>query len=521
MRIHKALAHHTNVVFKKTLFHLLVIRSRVFHRLIVKKTRVTIFGSCRQDSIYSHFRVSCIRDALTYPHYSKEIIQAIEYCKDTEIKIPNWAFRNTQIGLKLGSRLSLNRAFQKSDVFVIEIASMLEYIYEGVYLHHEVYDNPLNNGSHLGIEKARILRREQTLSELSEDLEKIIELLNGKQVVFACHISTRSTGRRAELTRTLVDFCTDRGIPFFNPSEMLEYYNERDLFVQEPVLSHLSEFGHRIAGYRYKEIIELRAIRMKTAFNPLVQTLEPPPDEIGGFTSGFGDYLNGALKIHEIAAKLKRTPLVDFGDSAMSTYLVNKYVNAGQSVTPKIFHEDPDTSFVSVEKVFTNKKHQKPLSEASRDFVYRNCLSKKLVLTEEISKAREALGLTPKSYRVLHIRVSDDFDVNPEPRILAHIVDLLNKEDFFQDVTLIILSNSNAVREHFKEIGLKSPQAYVQHSADPAATKESIRQMLSEFFLISEATSVYQISTYEWGSGFSSLAAELFDIPIQKIRVRI
>ena len=43
--------------------------------------KVTSFGSCRQYSLGNHFDLTHIQEELTYPHYSKEIIQAIEYCK--------------------------------------------------------------------------------------------------------------------------------------------------------------------------------------------------------------------------------------------------------------------------------------------------------------------------------------------------------------------------------------------------------------------------------------------------------
>ena len=42
--------------------------------------KITIFGSCRQV-IEQEFVISKIQEELTYPHYSKEIIQAIEFCK--------------------------------------------------------------------------------------------------------------------------------------------------------------------------------------------------------------------------------------------------------------------------------------------------------------------------------------------------------------------------------------------------------------------------------------------------------
>jgi hypothetical protein len=42
---------------------------------------VTVFGSCRQSSIRDYFNTTNIQDTLTFPHYTKEVIQAISYCK--------------------------------------------------------------------------------------------------------------------------------------------------------------------------------------------------------------------------------------------------------------------------------------------------------------------------------------------------------------------------------------------------------------------------------------------------------
>ena len=42
---------------------------------------ITILGSCRQESLYKNYNITSIQKNISYPHYTKEIIQAIEYCK--------------------------------------------------------------------------------------------------------------------------------------------------------------------------------------------------------------------------------------------------------------------------------------------------------------------------------------------------------------------------------------------------------------------------------------------------------
>ena len=45
--------------------------------------KISIFGSCRQYPLKKYFNTTSFQDDLTYPHYTKEIIQAIEYCNGT------------------------------------------------------------------------------------------------------------------------------------------------------------------------------------------------------------------------------------------------------------------------------------------------------------------------------------------------------------------------------------------------------------------------------------------------------
>lgn len=487
--------------------------------LFQPKPVITIFGSCRQDSIYDHFKVTNIRNGLTYPHYSKEVIQAINYCRDTGFSVPDIAFRNTQIFSQLATRKSLKKSFDRTDIFIIEIASMLEYKYDGVYLHHEIYDNPTTHQKFQGFDLATVERTEQTISELMSDLETIVELLRGKDVIFACHFNTRKTGRRAELESVILQFCKERNIKTFVPRELLEFYTENEVFVEEKILSHFSEFGHRIAGYRFKELIEIVSLKRESIIRPLVQKLEKPPLGIDGYTSGFGDFLNGALKVYEMARRLNRVPLVDLGDSLLSDHLRNSFDSEGFGETRKVFHEHHDFAFSQTTTVFTNKVPRDELNEESRDFIFRNCLSQQEGQRRETKQIFEQLKLIRNQYVILHVRVDDKFDSNPSQSVLLSIQEIIRQLDFNKSTRLLLLSNSNKVRAHFASLGIESPSAHVQHSADPEATQSSISNMLTEFFILGNSKHIYQLSTHEWGSGFSSLAAKLFDVPISKVRI--
>ena len=49
-------------------------------------TDITILGSCRQDSLYKKYRITSIKNNLSYPHYSKEVLQVLNYCMFDNLK---------------------------------------------------------------------------------------------------------------------------------------------------------------------------------------------------------------------------------------------------------------------------------------------------------------------------------------------------------------------------------------------------------------------------------------------------
>ena len=47
---------------------------------------VTIFGSCRQYSIKEIYKCTDIQEEISYPHYTKEVLQIIDYLKNINLK---------------------------------------------------------------------------------------------------------------------------------------------------------------------------------------------------------------------------------------------------------------------------------------------------------------------------------------------------------------------------------------------------------------------------------------------------
>jgi hypothetical protein len=213
---------------------------------------ITLFGSCRQHSIRNHYIVTDIQENLTYPHYTKEVIQAITYCKGTH------AFDNslTQHCFRAGIlhkrpilyQKELQRQFENTDVFVVEIASRIAYEWNGLYVHHILTEEQY--GFH---DISNIRQRDLTDDEIEADLLTIKRELYPKKLLVVPHVYTRTHGKRYELVQLLERLCYKHDIPFMNPSARTQHI--QGIYENEQAF-HYTPTGHALIGQHYKEVIE-------------------------------------------------------------------------------------------------------------------------------------------------------------------------------------------------------------------------------------------------------------------------
>lgn len=213
---------------------------------------ITILGSCRQSSIKFNYKVTNIQELLTFPHYTKEIIQAIEYCKNIhtfDSKLSRYCFQVGIINKSVIDNRVIRDEFNKTDIFVLEIASRLSYKWNGVYVHHILTEpqygfNEIDN----------IVIEELTDDEIEKDILKIRELLYPKKILIVSHIYTREYGKRYDLVNLLRNITSKYDIPFMDPSKLLK--NIPGVYEEEPLLAHYTEKGNLLIGNEYKKIID-------------------------------------------------------------------------------------------------------------------------------------------------------------------------------------------------------------------------------------------------------------------------
>jgi hypothetical protein len=215
--------------------------------------KIVTFGSCRQHPIGKYFEVSPLQEYLTYPHYSKEILQAIQFSKGTVSLSGEESMRCFRTGIlqkKPVSQALCMSELKSSDIVVIEIASRISYEYNNRFVHHILTEKGYGFGD---IEN--IHTRDIQDDELKEDIIKIKELLHPKPLIIVCHLYTRKTGKRYELIQALLDISNELNIPLINPSKLLEKYEAKDIYLDEPILAHYTEYGKQVIAEEYKKVI--------------------------------------------------------------------------------------------------------------------------------------------------------------------------------------------------------------------------------------------------------------------------
>lgn len=233
---------------------------------------LTIFGSCRQDSLYKIFNVTDIKNRLTYPHYSAEVLQAVRYCSgiaDPSLLSSDFVFRSWILDRKRFPYRKILRQFIKTDLFVLEIATRCSYKYKDSYLHHicvdEEYGFPDIDNVQFYLEDDNVVK---------SNIAEIQRILGPKPFMVVSHFYTRELGPRFDFVCSLKSICAELNIPFFDPVEQLGgVKNLLPLVEDEPVISHYTPEGHDIIQVKYHEFIKNHFSSVKQGKFSVIQSV--------------------------------------------------------------------------------------------------------------------------------------------------------------------------------------------------------------------------------------------------------
>lgn len=485
---------------------------------------VSILGSCRQTSICKYFPTTNLHEELTYPHYTKEIIQAIEYASGVK-KINDidtlYCFRKGILHRSPIQYEKVRELFNQTDIFLVEIASRKKYMYNGNYVHHilteEKYGFPNRNDIEI---------TNQTDEEIEEDLIRIRELLYPKPFIVISHLHTRTTGIRYQLISLLDKVCKDLDIPFMNPSYLLRNYNPTDLYEQENVLMHYTETGHHHIGMLYKEWIEKTIYQL--SLPTIIQMYYTDQERVKTQTfHGLGDYIRGCGYLYNYCKQKNITFQVSFSHHLLSNFLYTtrhtskiENINTRYFFGDNIFHEHIDT--LSYPKyIFTNNLFDfSNLSVTEKNHIIHMCLTPRISFQQKIHHRKLELGIEDTKYSVIHIRLGDsglvnhsaneDFIFNTYKKILEH----LDSQD-----TWIIITDNLYLEKMFQSNGHRVSNSRKTHLGHHTQTLQDVEDTLLDFFLMTTSHTIHQCSIYSWGSGFSGIVHSLYNIPLIQHRL--
>jgi hypothetical protein len=462
---------------------------------------VALLGSCRQNAARAVVHCVDLHDYITYPHYSREIIQALKYCKGDNT-IPEWCFRSWMLTKTLDAAL-IRAAYASSSTVMVEIASRIQYTCRGYFVHHiateEQYGFPYKN---------EILTSDMKDDEIEQDIIDMRALVYPKRLVVCTHVTTKKCGRRYELACVIKRICNSLKIPCIVPAD--ELGEDTSLYLPEAVTAHYSRKGEEMIAQVYKRYLEAGIV-----LNPVVQVYYTDAERMRKHTfHGLGDYLRGCVFLQTVYGDRMIT---DISHHGMSEFIYSPAYHSLEEHqhTEYIFQENAYRfnqilHSPSETHVFTNYGEiMKPPKHVAESIVSK-CLMPRLVFKQKIEALMLSLGIETGSYDVLHIRAGDRSGL-----VTTGVSNLAWVQALQVPVStkLIVLCDSEELDAWFNQHGYVTTRSKKAHMGIPG----DLETTLLDFFLLTKARHIYQKSMYSWGSGFSTWASYLFDVPLTRI----
>jgi hypothetical protein len=482
---------------------------------------ITILGSCRQTPIEQHCKVTGILENLNYPHYTKEILQQIRYLKYKHIpaELGKFCFRSGLLS-KCEKQLTdhayniLKGQFNNTTFFLVEIASRISYKWRDLYLHHIAENEEYNF-----YDKNNIVKTELTDEEIEDDIIQIRNELYPKPFVIISHFATYDSGKRFELITLLKNICQKLQIPFINQSDIVKQYG-RDIILNEPILAHYTDKGKTYVGkILFDKINEVKAERLSRK-KTLHQVYYTSAERVKKYTfHGFGDYIRGTIHLYQLYNNQNVNLKINFSNHPLSkNFICNNHLSIEECETAKYIFGTGE-NFLDYRHIFTNNLLiSQNITKDCRDFIIENCLTPRICFDNTLSLVKKSLELADFNYSVIHIRLNDNetYSENRFNNIMKLIFSIQNTTP--HETFLLIASNDmylNKIELPF----IKKTNLNRGHVGLNTTTSAECEDTMIEFMLMTTCKKIYQLSVYDWGSGFSDTVNKIYNVAVEKYRI--
>lgn len=119
------------------------------------------------------------------------------------------------------------------------------------------------------------------------------------------------------------------------------------------------------------------------------------------------------------------------------------------------------------------------------------------------------------NYSVIHIRINDTetFCQNRLNNILNIITSIKEKNI---NENFVLISSSKIYLNKIDIPHIKKTNCNIGHVGLYTTTSKECEDTMIEFMLMTTSKKIYQLSVYEWGSGFSDTVHKIYNVEVEK-----
>ncbi len=247
---------------------------------------------------------------------------------------------------------------------------------------------------------------------------------------------------------------------------------------------------------------------------------------------GMGDFIRGSIVLAKLCKERGVSFDIDYSMHPIHNYMINSKKNAAfetnmsavRTLEDKVhtiqeMNAELDKELANKDLVFfgaVNPHIVYPIDDDIRAFVRDSFLP-----TDEIKNAVDETVIKllgeKKPYAIVHARMGDHILVDKHTENSSKYDTIREKIKSqlhnVKDMPILVLSDDPNFKTYLHE-----KDGYFAVPTQPLHTMKDgdVKDTMVDFFLLCGASAIIQYSTYEWGSGFSDRAIDLYNIPKYK-----
>jgi hypothetical protein len=227
-------------------------------------------------------------------------------------------------------------------------------------------------------------------------------------------------------------------------------------------------------------------------------------------------HLYQLIKQKNIDVSLK----VNFSNHILSHFLVcdnHLSIEECEEEVKYIFQNQP-VNVLKNKYVFTNNfLLSTNIDPECKAFMIKHCLTPRMEFMNKISLTKQRLDIEDHLYSIIHIRTDDYEQFNPLR--LENILNIISSIYQKHPTKLLLITNNDIYLDHIRVPFIQHTQLKKAHLGKFPIQLEDAQDTMIEFMIASKSQKIYQLSVYEWGSGFSDIIHQIYNVPIEHYRI--